>query len=415
VPTLLRMPAIAAGAESAVLAEWQVQEDVPFGKSDAIAVVETDKAAVEIEADEPGVILRFLVSSGATVEVGAPIALSGTPGETVSDVDAALRELGLGPVGEDVTAAAPPSTAAAAQSGRGDRVFATPLVRRLATTAGLDLRSVSGTGPNGRIVRRDIQSLLTAPAVQEPPVQQTPAPTEEPAAVVDRGSLDAFVDVPHSRIRAAIASRLVESKRSAPHFYLRGSCRVDTLLALRADLNAGGIIKVSVNDLIVKAAARAHALVPAMNVVWTEHATRQFDAVDIAVAVASRRGLVTPVIRDAAGRSISSLSRELADLAARARDGKLAQREIEGGSFCISNLGMYGTEEFSAIINPPQSAILAVGAARPEPVVQDGALAVATVMHVTLSVDHRPIDGSTAAEWMRTFVDIVENPLQILL
>jgi pyruvate dehydrogenase E2 component (dihydrolipoamide acetyltransferase) len=416
-PTLLRMPAIAAGADSAILAEWQVQQDVPFEKADAIAVVETDKAAVEIEADEAGVILRFLVSSGATVDVGAPIALSGTPGEAVPDVDAALRELGLGPVAE-------PDTKPTDKTVRGDRVFATPLVRRLAGTAGLDLRSVPGTGPNGRIVRRDIQPLLTAASApastpQEltaPPIPSTP---EEPVAQADRASAEGFTDVPHSRIRAAIAARLAESKRNAPHFYLRGSARVDRLLALRTDLNADagaeGKIKVSVNDLIVKAAARAHALVPAMNVVWTEHATRQFDVVDIAVAVASRRGLVTPVVRDAAGRSISSLSRELADLAARARDGKLAQREIEGGSFCISNLGMYGTEEFSAIINPPQSAILAVGAARPEAVVQDGALAVATVMHVTLSVDHRPIDGSTAAEWMRTFVDIVENPLQILL
>jgi pyruvate dehydrogenase E2 component (dihydrolipoamide acetyltransferase) len=183
---------------------------------------------------------------------------------------------------------------------------------------------------------------------------------------------------------------------------------------LNADAEKTGATKVSVNDLVIKAAARAHMLVPAMNVVWTEHAVRRFDTVDVAVAVATDRGLVTPVVRDAARRSISAISADVSDLAERARLGKLAQREIEGGSFCISNLGMYGTEEFSAIINPPQSAILAVGAAQQEPVVHDGELAIATVMRATLSVDHRPIDGSVAAHWMRTFVGIVENPLQIL-
>ena len=207
----------------------------------------------------------------------------------------------------------------------------------------------------------------------------------------------AYTDEPHSRIRLATATRLTESKRTAPHFYLRGTCRVDRLLALRAELNARGDTKVSVNDLVVKAVARAHTLVPAMNVIWTEDATRRFRTVDIAVAVASPRGLVTPVVRDVARRSVSTVAADLADLAARAREGKLHQRELEGGSFCVSNLGMYGTEEFSAIINPPQSAILAVGAARDEPVVEDGALAVGTLMRVTLSVDHRPIDGSTAA------------------
>jgi pyruvate dehydrogenase E2 component (dihydrolipoamide acetyltransferase) len=232
-----------------------------------------------------------------------------------------------------------------------------------------------------------------------PPLQHVPAHTDEP----------------HSRIRLATATRLTDSKRTAPHFYLRGTCRVERLLALRADLNRAGDTKVSVNDLVVKASARAHTLVPAMNVIWTEDATRRFGTVDIAVAVASPRGLVTPVVRDVARRSVSTVAADLADLAARAREGKLHQRDIEGGSFCVSNLGMYGTEEFSAIINPPQSAILAVGAARDEPVVEDGALAVGTLMRVTLSVDHRPIDGSTAAEWMRAFVDVIENPLEILM
>jgi pyruvate dehydrogenase E2 component (dihydrolipoamide acetyltransferase) len=422
-PTLLRMPAVAAGAETALLSEWQVQEGVPFKKSDAIATVETDKAMVDMEAEEAGVIFRFLVGSGEQVEVGAAIALSGIPGEAVDDIDAALRDLGVQGASPSSNGSPPspvrPNSSDAPTtipSTQGDRVFATPLVRRLASDADLDLGGVSGTGPNGRIVRRDIEALLTqtsAPRRDATPDEPTEA--RSPAAA-DNGD---FKDVPHTRIRAAIAARLTESKRDAPHFYLRGTCRVDKLLKMRAELNAAAEnadeSKVSVNDLIIKAAARAHTIVPAMNVVWTKDAVRRFDGVDIAVAVATNRGLLTPVVRDAARRSLSAVSADVSELAERARLGTLTQREIEGGSFCISNLGMYGTEEFSAIINPPQSAILAVGAALSEPVVQDGELAVATVMRVTLSVDHRPIDGSIAAEWMRTFVGIVENPLQILL
>ncbi|HEX4559000.1 MAG TPA: 2-oxo acid dehydrogenase subunit E2 [Mycobacterium sp.] len=438
-PALLRMPAIAAGADSAVLAEWQVQLDVPFGKSDPIATVETDKAAVEIEAEESGVILRFLVASGEQVEVGAPIALSCVPGEVVDDIDAALRELGVAAIagsGSNGSHSAPVATAApeatiapATGGGEPGRLFATPLVRRLAESAELDLSTVTGTGPNGRIVRRDIEAVLAAPTA--PQASEIPTEKIEPATSIPVAASSAagthtgatFTDVPLTRMRAAIAARLTESKRTAPHFYLRGSCRVDKLLALRAELNADlsktDKVKVSVNDLVVKAAARAHTLVPEMNVLWTEHAIRRFDTVDIAVAVASQigtqGGLITPVVRNVGRSSVTAVSRALGDLTARARDGKLTQPEIEGGSFCVSNLGMYGTEEFSAIINPPQSAILAVGAARSEPVVQDGELAVATVMRVTLSVDHRPIDGSTAAEWMSAFIDTVENPLQILL
>jgi pyruvate dehydrogenase E2 component (dihydrolipoamide acetyltransferase) len=420
-PTLLRMPAIAAGAETAVLSEWQVQEGVPFNKSDAIATVETDKAMVDMEAEDAGVILRFLVASGEQVEVGAVIALSGSPGEAVDDIEAALRELGVQAASPSSNGSQPSSSekpnSSDAPTTHGGRVFATPLVRRLARDADLDLGDVSGTGPNGRIVRRDVEALLTHTPAPSPATPYEPAEAHPPAT--DDNGDRGFKDVPHTRIRAAIAARLTGSKRDTPHFYLRGTCRVDKLLKMRAELNAAAEnadgTKVSVNDLIIKAAARAHTIVPAMNVVWTQDAVRRFDAVDIAVAVATNRGLLTPVVRDAARRSLSAVSADVSELAERARLGTLAQREIEGGSFCISNLGMYGTEEFSAIINPPQSAILAVGAALSEPVVQDGELAVATVMRVTLSVDHRPIDGSIAAEWMRTFVGIVENPLQILL
>jgi len=406
-PTLLRMPGIAADTTSAVLTEWQVHQGVSFAQSDVVATVETDKAQVDIEAEEPGEIVRFLVEPGTRVEVGDAIALQCAPGESIDDPNAAMHALGIVADG-DAGVDAP------------ERVFATPLVRRLARAANLDLSTITGTGPNGRIVRRDVEG---------PRAEHTAAPEPAPAADVAPVTADvvpmaeipplqhvpAHTDEPHSRIRLATATRLTDSKRTAPHFYLRGTCRVERLLALRADLNRAGDTKVSVNDLVVKAAARAHTLVPAMNVIWTEDATRRFGTVDIAVAVAAPRGLVTPVVRDVARRSVSTVAADLADLAARARDGKLHQRDIEGGSFCVSNLGMYGTEEFSAIINPPQSAILAVGAARDEPVVEDGTLAVGTLMRVTLSVDHRPIDGSTAAEWMRAFVDVIENPLEILM
>jgi len=406
-PTLLRMPGIAADTSSAVLTEWQVHQGVSFAQSDVVATVETDKAQVDIEAEEPGEIVRFLVEPGMRVEVGDAIALQCAPGESIDDLDAAMHALGIVADGDAAVDAS-------------ERVFATPLVRRLARAANLDLSTITGTGPNGRIVRRDVEGSRAEPAAAPqpaPPAEVVPV-TADVVTMAETSPLQhvpPYTDEPHSRIRLATATRLTDSKLTAPHFYLRGTCRVERLLALRADLNRAGDTKVSVNDLVVKASARAHTLVPAMNVIWTEDATRRFGTVDIAVAVASPRGLVTPVVRDVARRSVSTVAADLADLAARARDGKLHQRDIEGGSFCVSNLGMYGTEEFSAIINPPQSAILAVGAARDEPVVEDGTLAVGTLMRVTLSVDHRPIDGSTAAEWMRAFVDVIENPLEILM
>ena len=406
-PTLLRMPGIAADTSSAVLTEWQVHQGVSFAQSDVVATVETDKAQVDIEAEEPGEIVRFLVEPGTRVEVGDAIALQCAPGESIDDLDAAMHALGIVADGDAAVDAS-------------ERVFATPLVRRLARAANLDLSTITGTGPNGRIVRRDVEGPRAEPAAapQPAPAAEVVPVTADVVPMAETSPLQhvpPYTDEPHSRIRLATATRLTDSKLTAPHFYLRGTCRVERLLALRADLNRAGDTKVSVNDLVVKAAARAHTLVPAMNVIWTEDATRRFGTVDIAVAVASPRGLVTPVVRDVARRSVSTVAADLADLAARAREGKLHQRDIEGGSFCVSNLGMYGTEEFSAIINPPQSAILAVGAARDEPVVEDGTLAVGTLMRVTLSVDHRPIDGSTAAEWMRAFVDVIENPLEILM
>lgn len=421
-PALLRMPGVAANATDAILSEWQVAENTDFGKEDTIATVETDKANVDIEAEEAGVILKFLVAAGTTVEVGAPIALTGHPGERVSDLDQALRDLGV--VAEErhddtVAADLPAETATPEPAARtyggadGQRMFVTPLVRRLVREADIDLSGITGTGPNGRIVKRDIVDLLAAP--KQPPSAPVAPVAQVPPPVGPAPEQQGYTDAPHSRMRKAIAARLTQSKQAAPHFYVRGSAEVDALLALRKSINESGDIKISVNDLIVKAAARAHVLVPAMNVIWLDDAVRSFETVDIAVAVASDRGLMTPVVRDVGRRSIGAVAAATRDLAARARDGKLRQEELEGGSLSISNLGMFGTEEFSAIINPPQAAILAVGAARSEAVVHDGELAVASVLKVTLSVDHRPVDGAVAAEWMAAFLDVLHSPMTILI
>ena len=431
-PALLRMPGVAAGSTAAVLSEWLIPENTPYSQNAAIATVETDKAAVDIEADAAGLILKYLVDPGTEVDVGAPIALTGIVGETVTDLHKTLQELGalddesLGDVGGQASVASAATRTDHSPDGPGPdrpRQFITPLVRKLAREGNLDLTGVVGSGPRGRIVKRDIAALTggahhkgNGSAPDSHRVRTEPAATTVPDVPVTQPQAKAgYTEEPHSRQRRAIATRLTESKRTAPHFYLRGSARVDRLLALRTELNAAGATKVSVNDLVIKAAAHAHGAVPAMNLTWAEDAIRRFDTIDISIAVASERGLVTPVVRDVGRRSVSAIAAETKNLAARARDGKLRQAEIEGGSLSISNLGMYGTEEFAAVINPPQSAILAVGAARQEPVVADGHLAVATVMHVTLSVDHRPIDGSTAAEWMREFVAIIESPMRILL
>jgi pyruvate dehydrogenase E2 component (dihydrolipoyllysine-residue acetyltransferase) len=414
---VLRMPGVAANATDAVLAEWLVEESGDFAAADAIATVETEKAAVDVEADMAGRVLKTLVPPGAQVEVGDPIAVLGDPGEQVDDLDALLASLGVAPATEvvvperrdvpsDPESAAPlaeeveiptvpdPRPAGAVNG----RVFASPLARKIARDNGLGFDEITGTGPRGRILRRDVDAAL---------VGRVATPAERPVAA-------AYEEIPHSRIRRATARRLTESKQNAPHFYVRATVRAEKLLALRATLNQDESIRVSVNDLVVKAVAAAHVRVPEMNVTWTEDAVRRYAAVDIAVAVATDRGLMTPVVRDVASLTLTRLSANVRDLAERARDGKLRQDDLEGGTIAVTNLGMYGVEEFAAILNPPQAAILAVGAARPEPVVVDGRIEPATVLRVTLSVDHRPVDGVIAARWMTAFVSLLERPVRIL-
>jgi pyruvate dehydrogenase E2 component (dihydrolipoamide acetyltransferase) len=439
-PELLRMPEIAAATTSAVLAGWPVAVNTRFAAQDVIATVETDKAVVDVEAESDGVLLRTLVAEGTEVDVGTPIALLARADETVDDIDAALAALG-------VTA---PDDAAATVAGNGTapldvvapflpdgrtRRFASPLARRMAGEAGLLVEDLAGTGPGGRIVRRDVEAALAqrvaheeadvhdaSPAALVPPAAapapepatQPWTPTSRHAAAAVESAGERYTDQPLSRMRKAVAARLTESKATAPHFYLRGVARVDKLLELRADLNDGADVRVSVNDLLVKAVAKAHQAVPAMNVVWTGDAIRSFSGVDVAVAVATGSGLVTPVLTSVEARSITEIARSTQDFVARARDGRLQQSELEGGSVTVTNLGMYGVDEFAAILNPPQAAILAVGAAKQEAVVTDGRLEVATVLRVTLSVDHRPVDGATAAQWMSAFVGLLERPVRIL-
>ena len=343
----------------------------------------------------------------------------------------AVEEPGVG-VAPD-TSPAPPATAtvsndlvgAGPADGNGLRIFSSPLARRLAREAGLSIADLRGTGPGGRIVRRDIQqatdtlgALTSDPAMARQPAATTlsrhaATPSTTPTATETAPA--AYVDIPHTRMRRAIAARLTESMRDAPHFYLRGTARIDKLLKLRARLNDSGSVRISVNDLVVTAAARAHVLVPAMNVIWTPGAVRSFSSVDISLAVATDRGLIAPVLRGVDRMTLSGVADASRDLVDRARSGRLQQKDLEGGTLTVTNLGGYGTEDFAAIINPPQSAILAVGAAREEPVVRKGKLRVGTVMRVTLSVDHRPIDGVVAAQWMAALISLLEEPVRILV
>ncbi|WP_458766743.1 pyruvate dehydrogenase complex dihydrolipoamide acetyltransferase [Cupriavidus basilensis] len=408
--TLLRMPEVAANATQATLQAWTKNEGDTIAVGDCIAEIETDKAVVELNADSAGVLARRLVPAGQDVEVGAPIGVLLVNGETSVDIDALIAAAGgsaqapsaeAAPAGEAVAAATTATPHAA-------RIFASPLARRLAAQRGLDLAALRGSGPNGRIVKRDIEQAAAAPAVASAPA------VARPAAMQARAS-EAFTEIPHSNMRRTIARRLSESKATIPHFYLTADCRMEQLLALRAQINANAPRKISVNDFIVRAVAVALREVPAANVGWTDTAMRQYRQADIAVAVSTDAGLITPIVRAADTKPLSVIGAEIADLATRARASQLRPEEYQGGSFSVSNLGMFGVSEFSAIINPPQAAILAVGATQAVPVVEDGELKAGQVMRCTLSVDHRAIDGALAAQWLAAFKRLLENPLSMLI
>ena len=414
--TLLRMPEVAANATHATLAAWSKKEGEPIAVGDCLAEVETDKAIVEISADSAGVMGQWLVPAGQEVEVGAPIAVLLAAGEAAADVQALLQAAGAVATAPAAAAASAvpgtPAPAATTAQASGERLRASPLARRLAAQRGVDLSRLQGSGPGGRIVKIDVeraQAAAPAPAPASAPVAAAPA-----AAPAGSGA-SAFTEVPHSSMRRTIARRLAESKSTIPHFYLTVECRMERLLALRTEINASASRKISVNDFIVRAVAVALREVPQANVGWTDTAMRQYAQADVAVAVSTDTGLITPIVRAADRKTLSQISAEIADLAARARAGQLRPEEYQGGSFSVSNLGMHGVGGFSAIINPPQAAILAVGASQQKPVVENGELKVGTVMACTLSVDHRAIDGALAAQWLAAFQRAIEAPLSMLI
>ena len=416
---VIRMPEVLAGATEGVISHWSVKEGDEVAVGDVLAEIETDKAAVEYQAEEAGTVARLVQAAGKMVEVGEPIAVFAAAGDSDADIEKALADAGGAVAEEEPAPEAPvteapatpvePAAAAAAESAparaAGERVFASPIVRKLAREAGIDLALVPGSGPHGRIVRKDYDAFVASGG----------AAKAAPAAATAPQSASGFSEIPHSSMRKAIARRLTESKSTVPHFYLKADCVVDKLLEARAQVNEGLGIKTSVNDWVVKAVAHALIKVPGANVIWTDKAMRQFDHADISVAVATEGGLYTPVIRGVDQLSIPEINTQIRTMAEKARGGTIKQEEIEGGSFAVTNLGMFGTEEFSAILNPPQSGILAVGAAREKAIAVDGALQVAQVMTVTLSADHRAVDGALAAEWMVAFKSAIENPLSLLV
>lgn len=410
--TVIRMPSVLAGASEAIIAKWFVQPGDRVSVGEPFADLETEKAVVEYAAESDGILGRIIAAEGTTVAIGDPIAVLIVEGETDADIDSILGDEvsdsapALEPEVTEVSVADAPETATAvavAISVNG-RQFASPIARKIARERGVDLATLIGSGPGGRIVRRDIEQ---APAKQAANVPEIVNVVPVVASASEEISL--------SPMRKAIARRLTESKTTVPHFYLTAACKVDALLALREQINAQSPVRVSVNDLVVKAVALAFVDVPDANVTWGETVLHKHNTVDISVAVATEGGLVTPVVRDSAKKTLTEISTEIKDLVVRASEKRLRQEELEGGVFSISNLGMYGTKEFSAILNPPQSGILAVGAAIQEPVVVEGELQVATVMRCTLSADHRAVDGALAAQWLNAFTQRIENPISLLI
>lgn len=416
---LIKLPSVAADADVGTLHQWLKQEGDTVAVGEALAEIETEKAIVEINAEHAGVLGRIAVQAGpASVPINTVIGVLLAPGEDAAAIDQALAENGAQaakPAAATQPAATPAATANAASTAApapaardaasdapapGTRRFASPLARRLAAQWHVNLLDVQGTGPRGRIVRRDVEA----------------ARDRAPVAAAPSANRAAARRVPHSGMRRAIARRLTESKQQVPHFYLTVDCRMDALLALRAQANQGGAAKLSVNDFIVRAAALALREVPEVNASWQDDTIEFHAGADISVAVATDGGLVTPIVRDADVKPLSAIAAEIVELAGRAKVNRLKPEEFTGGSLTVSNLGMYGIKQFAAIINPPQAAILAVGAAERRPVVDDnGDLRAATVMTVTLSADHRVVDGAVGARWLAAFRALVENPVRILL
>ncbi|RWR13388.1 pyruvate dehydrogenase complex dihydrolipoamide acetyltransferase [Paenirhodobacter populi] len=426
--TEILMPALSPTMEEGTLSKWLKKEGDEVKSGDIIAEIETDKATMEFEAVDEGVLGKILIPEGTSgVKVNTPIAVLVEEGESVDATPAPKAEAPKAEAAKEAPKAEAAPAAVAAPKADGKRIFASPLARRIAAEKGLDLTAVKGSGPHGRIVKSDVEAAQAAPKAA-PAAAAAPAPAAAPAAAAPQGMSAATVakmyegrayeEVTLDGMRRTIAARLTEAKQTIPHFYLRREVKLDALLAFRADLNkklAARGVKLSVNDFIIKACALALQQVPDANAVWAGDRILKMKASDVAVAVAIEGGLFTPVLQDAESKSLSKLSAQMKDLAKRARDRKLAPHEYQGGSFAISNLGMFGIDSFDAVINPPHGAILAVGAGVKKPVVgADDQIEVATVMSMTLSVDHRVIDGALGAELLAAIVENLENPLAML-
>ncbi len=442
--TNILMPALSPTMTEGTLARWLKKEGDAIKAGDIIAEIETDKATMEVEAVDEGILGKIVVADGTEgvkvndviavlVEEGEEAPKEAAPSPSGSPALEGVKEAGGKVAGAPEQPVPPPASKAdapkpaPAPAASGDRVFASPLARRMAQQAGIELAAVTGSGPQGRIVKADVEAAMNRPAAPKrdaAPVtaeagKPASAPAPKPAAAPNITA--PHTAVPNSSMRKVIARRLTESKTTVPHFYVAMDFEIDALLKLRADLNAqspkegAGAFKLSVNDLIIKACAVALRRHPGVNAAWTDEAILQFQDVDISVAVAIPDGLITPIVKGADRKGLATISNEMKDLGARAKSGKLKPEEFQGGGFSISNMGMYGVSFFSAIINPPQAGILAVGAGEQRPVVRNGALAIATVMTCQLSVDHRVIDGALAAEFMATLKGLIENPLSLML
>jgi pyruvate dehydrogenase E2 component (dihydrolipoamide acetyltransferase) len=452
-PINILMPALSPTMEKGNLAKWLKKEGDSIKSGDVIAEIETDKATMEVEAVDEGILAKIVVPEGSQdVAVNALIGIIAAEGEDVTAAAGgggapapAKVEQKPAPAPIAAAVAAPPAPAipvagdaAMPAAASGARAFASPLARRLAKEAGIDLAAVKGSGPHGRVVMADVEAaksgggakIIPMPGAATPQAAPAPAPAPKPApasAMSDEQVKKLFAEgsyeeIPHDNMRKTIARRLQESKSTIPHFYLTVDCELDALLALREQINAAAPVKdgkpaykLSVNDMVIKAMAMALRAVPDANVSWTEGAMLRHRHADVGVAVSIPGGLITPVIRDACHKTLSAISNEMKDLAARAKARKLKPEEYQGGTTAVSNLGMFGVKDFAAVINPPHATILAVGAGEKRPVVKNGALAIATVMSVTLSTDHRAVDGALGAELLAAFKNYIENPMGMLV
>jgi len=446
-PINITMPALSPTMEEGNLAKWLVKEGDKVKSGDVIAEIETDKATMEVEAVDEGIVAKIVVPAGTeAVKVNALIAILAEEGEDVAAAAAGggssapkaeaapapKAEAAPAPAAAPAAALAPAAASAAPAASSGERVFASPLARRLAKEAGLDLKAVSGSGPKGRVVKSDVEKAISTGGAKAAPAPAAAASTAAAAPVLAKGAseeavLKNFAEgsyelVPHDGMRKTIAKRLQESKQTIPHFYVSVDCELDALMALRAQLNAAApekdgkpAYKLSVNDMVIKALALALRDVPDANVSWTDTNMVKHKHADVGVAVSIPGGLITPIIRKAEEKSLSTISNEMKDLGKRAKDRKLKPEEYQGGTTAVSNMGMMGVKSFSAVVNPPHATILAVGAGEERVVVKKGEMKVANVMTVTLSTDHRCVDGALGAELLGAFKRYIENPMGMLV